>query len=276
VWYLFEDFEGATVVNWAFNSDWDVGTPFSTSPPEPSGAHSGQYCAGTVIGGNYANGLTYDGCTLVSPAANLSAATAPVLSFYQYVHTENSWDGGNVWVSTDGVNYTFLDNSYVDPDYYDSTVGSMWAYSGNYSAQGWHRVIVNLASYAGQTIYVRFSYYSDSSVNSYAGWYIDDVIITEPALLPMQIETDPDLGAATDGQFFSRALTATGGTGTYQWTIQGGSNHNWLNIDVNTGVLSGTPGGSNVGPGDVTVRAAESTVPSNYDERNFTFTVQSP
>jgi cysteine-rich repeat protein len=271
--YLVEDFETNSAADWTYNGDWQLGTPSLSDPPEPT-PYSGQNCAATVIGGIYSNGNAYSTCTLISPEINLASATEPVLMFQQYVHSELSWDGGNVWVSTDGgTNWTVLDNSLLTPNYHDPTVGLMWAYSGLHGAKGWHPVIADLSAYAGQTIRIRFSFYSDSFFNNYAGWYIDDVSVTESAYTPVSHQTGPDLGMAVTGQFFARQLEVLWGSGNYQWSIVGGFNHGWLNIGTNTGVLSGTPTMGDAGPVNVTVRVADASVPANYDERTFSFEV---
>ena len=102
-----------------------------------------------------------------------------MLTFLQWVDTESCCDGGNVRVSLDGgANWNLMDNTFVDPDYYVN-VGLADAYGGSQSGLGWHPVTVDLSGYAGQTIIVRFAFYTDSSVNSYAGWYIDDVMIAD-------------------------------------------------------------------------------------------------
>ncbi len=183
LWYLDEDFDGASVADWSMSGDWQVGVPSASD--EPSAAHSGQNCAGTIIGGNYHDDNDWDTCAMVSPPVDLTVATAPQLTFYQFLDTETSYDGGTVWVSTDGgATWTYLDNSFVDPDYYDDSVGDytqgqIGAYSGDHSSQGWHLVTVDLSGFAGETILVRFAFYSDGSIE-HIGWYIDDVRIAEP------------------------------------------------------------------------------------------------
>jgi hypothetical protein len=172
---LYEPFDGSQPAGWTFGGEWEWGTPTNVGPT----ACYGGECAGVVMSGEYSNSNTYDVCALDSPSIDLTMATAPVLTFYQYVDTETSFDGGHMEVSNDGgATWTLMDNSVVDPDYYDSSVGTTWAYSGHYSSDGWHQVSVDLSAYAGEVIQVRFAFYSDGSV-TYPGWYIDELIILD-------------------------------------------------------------------------------------------------
>src|SRR5262249_19677348 len=58
------------------------------------------------------------------------------------------------------------------------------------------------------------------------------------------------------------------------WSVvPGGVNTAWLTIDPTTGVLAGTPTLAEVGPVSVTVHVEEPTLPSNYDQKTFTFSV---
>lgn len=176
LWYLFEDFETETAEDWTYGGDWEWGFP-SVGPMNCYDESTG--CAGTVLDGDYNNDNSYDTCVLESPPVNLSFAFAPVMTFYQYVDTENSYDGGNIRVSTDGGDtWDFVDNSLLDPDYYDDTVGGEWAYSGDQSSLGWHLVTVDLSGYVGETVIIRFSFHSDFTSTD-PGWFIDQVLITE-------------------------------------------------------------------------------------------------
>jgi hypothetical protein len=166
-----------------------------------------------------------------------------------------------------------MDTTRIQPEYYETDVDGMGAYSGVHTTEGWHRVVVDLADYAGQTIQVRFSFHTDSySYDDGGGWYIDDVLVTEGALIPVVIETPSDLGAAGVGQPVERSLAASG-SGSYVWSIEDGTNHGWLSMDPATGTLSGTPLAANIGPVTVTVRAADETNLSNYDEKVFELSV---
>ena len=63
-------------------------------------------------------------------------------------------------------------------------------------------------------------------------------IVPPPATLTITTTTLP---SGTVGQAYSRPVQATGGTGPFTWTISAGSLPQGLNINPNTGVISGTP-----------------------------------
>ena len=134
---------------------------------------------GTVMSGEYTASQSYDVCVLESPSIDLTGTTAPLLVFKQYVHTESGYDGGNVRVSDDGgATWTFMDNTVVDPDYYETFIGSMEAYAGDHSGDGWHEVQVDLAAFAGATVQIRFAFYSDSIIFG-PGWYVDSLMVVD-------------------------------------------------------------------------------------------------
>jgi len=269
LYHSLEDFEGGCPAGWALSGDWQCGTPTAG----PSAAYSGTTCLGTVINGSYSNNQGYASCTADSPPIALPAGAEPYLSFYLWLNTESGYDGVNVKVSSDGgSNFTLLTN--VDPPYVGTLAGEE-AWYGNQSAQGWHQVVADLAGYAGQTVVLRFAFRSDS-LYTYPGAYLDDVAIVHGMMIPITITTDPALPDVMAGDPYAQALQRTGGSSAAVWSIVGGSNHAWLTIDPATGQVSGTPAPSDVGPVSVTVRVEEPQLPSNFDERTFTFSVLTP
>ena len=54
----------------------------------------------------------------------------------------------------------------------------MQGWGGDQSALGWQLVTADLSAYAGQTIYLRYAFRSDSIVQ-YAGFYVDDILIAD-------------------------------------------------------------------------------------------------
>lgn len=118
----------------------------------------------TFSGGiNGTNTSTRNFGNLTSPLINLTAATAPVLRFYNYWDTEigTTWDTKKVLVSTNN--------------------GQTWTQVLQVSDQQrvWHQRTVDLSSYAGNTIMVRFAFDTvDGIANNYEGWFIDDVEVS--------------------------------------------------------------------------------------------------
>jgi minor extracellular serine protease Vpr len=90
------------------------------------------------------------------------AGTSASLSFWTFVDTEPDFDFGHVEASADGTSWTELAN--------------VTGYSG-----GWVRQEVDLSSYAGGPVYVRFRYVSDLIFDAglYEGWYVDDIAISK-------------------------------------------------------------------------------------------------
>jgi len=101
------------------------------------------------------------------------------LGFWHSYNTEANFDGGVVEISTDGAVWNDLGPYMTQGGYnstislvYGSPIGGRAAFSGN--SGGYVETLVDLDSYAGQDVYIRFRMASDSSVTG-NGWYVDDV-----------------------------------------------------------------------------------------------------
>ena len=93
-----------------------------------------------------------------------------------WVDTEGSvYDGANLKVSTD--NMTFTQVMSVTPAY-NITIGGEQAWGGRQSASGWQLFTADLTAYAGQMVYLRYAFRTDTSV-VYPGVYIDDIFIAD-------------------------------------------------------------------------------------------------
>ena len=147
----FNDFETEDT-SWTHggtNDCWQWGTPTSG----PNEAHSGTKLWATNLTGNYPNNSS---CWLKSPAIAIPNTVDSVyLDFWQWYQIETNYDKGYVEISPDGSTWTTL------ATYSSSTI------------HPWENPTFNITSYKGQTVYLRFRFTSDSSVN-YPGWYIDD------------------------------------------------------------------------------------------------------
>ncbi len=116
-------------------------------------------------------------------AFDLSRVTGPVeLSYWVWFDIEEDWDYAYVLVSADGgQTWEFVPTpSGTD---YDPTGNSYgWGYtgtSGGGTEPTWIEEVVDLSSYAGEEILLRFEYVTDASVNG-EGLLLDDISI--PAL----------------------------------------------------------------------------------------------
>lgn len=253
---------------WTFGGDWECGVPMGVGPPAP---HAGSGVLATNLDGVYSISQSFNTANATSPAISLAGATNPILSFWAYDHTEGgTFDGWNLKVSTNGgANFTTVTT--VTPAY-PLTISGQPAWGGNHSADGWQPYRADLTAYAGQSIILRFGFRSDGAT-VYPGVYIDDLVIAEPLQDPLYITTNSisDVYATIP---FTLPLGRTGGTPAAVWSIvPGGTNTDWLTIDPATGVLSGTPTGADAGPVTLTVRIAEPSFPTNYDEKTFIFGV---
>lgn len=108
---------------------------------------------------------------------------SPTLSFWHSYITEAGYDGGVVEISANGGAWADLGALMTQGGYnstisgsYSNPIGGRQAFSG--SSGGYVETKINLASYAGQSVRVRFRLGTDSSVGS-TGWYVDDVAILD-------------------------------------------------------------------------------------------------
>jgi cysteine-rich repeat protein len=266
LWYLSEGFEGGLPVNWSTHGMWEIGTPASVGP---AAAHDGANCAGTRIGANYDDNGTFAFDWLETPRVDLTNATVPVLLFYAWFSSESQMDGGNLRISSDGgVSFVPIPLTNVQPAYNHDNVGGEDAWTGAFASSGWRPVVVNLTPWTGGEVILRFAFYSDAATGD-AGWYVDDVLIAEAEDIPVQITNNDPLATAVTGYAYDVQMNALGGSGSYDWSIVGGTNHTWLSIDSGTGLLSGTPDASDVGAVTVTVRVEDTANASNFDEQTF-------
>ncbi|MCD6177020.1 MAG: carboxypeptidase regulatory-like domain-containing protein, partial [Candidatus Cloacimonetes bacterium] len=168
-WNDFENDDGGFISN--NPAGWQWGIPSNG----PSNAYSGDKLWGTVLDNDYPNEANF---TVDSPEYYLIPSFNPILFFHHWYNIENSWDGGNVKISSDGG----LSWSVIEPiNGYTGTANSAnplypeEIFCG--TSSGWEYVEFDLSSYIGQNIIFRWHFGSDSTV-TYPGWFIDDFGIT--------------------------------------------------------------------------------------------------
>jgi len=158
----FESFENDNA-GWMGEGIWEWGEPTSG----PGGAYDGNNVWATVLGGEYPNNA--DASLMTIPYA-VEDANA-VMTIYQWYNIENSWDGGNVSISTDGGNsWTILYPTAGYPD--DSIVGLDGEPGFTNSSSGWEMAEFPFGDYIGQIVNFRFRFGTDGSVTR-DGWYLD-------------------------------------------------------------------------------------------------------
>ena len=99
------------------------------------------------------------------------------LSFQHYYDTESStyaYDGGNIQISTDdGENWEII---YPDGGYPADSVTGLDSEPGYYgNSDGWVQASFDLSNFSGEDVIFRFRFGSDSVIDTYEGWYFDDV-----------------------------------------------------------------------------------------------------
>jgi uncharacterized repeat protein (TIGR01451 family) len=203
--------------------------------------------------------------TLRSGSFALNPATVsnyPTLSFWHRYNTEDGWDGGVVEISTNGGGtWTDLGSRMVTGKYNGSVgagsgnpIGGRAAFTGN-SGASFFRTVVNLSSFAGQNVQIRFRFTSDDNTNvAGGGWWVDDIVLrTEPAVLiksnlfnassqlisvtdtmtrilqaavvctPVTISSHPAAVNTCPGSTVTFSVVAAGTTPAYQWQVNTGS-----------------------------------------------------
>jgi hypothetical protein len=175
--YLHVDFEsglqGFTINNnyGSSNGLWHVSTGRASNPGH-SPTHSlyyGQH-EGPTGGGDYNVTNFANGGVVVSAPIILPASAAPISLSFNYltaVEAGTTYDQAVVEVSTNnGVSYQPVSTKGVADGITNITDGL------------WVSNVVNLSSFAGSTIRLRFRFDTgDSIANSTEGWYLDDIVI---------------------------------------------------------------------------------------------------
>ncbi len=254
-----EGFETACA-GWSVTGIWECGEPTTG----PNAALAGVGVLATDLDASYPNSQAWGANTATSPAFDLSSASSAWLSFASWVGTESCCDGFNVKVSTDGT--TFVPVTNPRPAY-NTTISTQPAWTGT---SGWRTHYVDLSAYLGQPqLFVRFDFRSDGSSTG-PGIYIDNLYILDGGAVPVAI-TRTSLGEPIVGHAYAERMGRTGGSATVQWSIVGGTNHEWLSIDPATGLLTGTP--TAAGEISVTVRVVDGLDPTNTAEATLSGTV---
>jgi extracellular elastinolytic metalloproteinase len=244
---------------WTVNGAWTVSnTQSSSSPnaffmPNPTTISDDRLALTTGL--------------VLNPATVSNYTT---LSFKHAFNTEDGWDGGLVEISTNGgITWTDLGSRMYEGKYNGSMgtgsnnpVGGRAAFTG--LSNGFWTTKVNLSSYAGQTIQIRFRFGSDdNTAPSGGGWWVDDInIYSEPAVTirsnlinasgvrtsfsdtitrivvgctPVTITTQPANAGSCLGGNTSFTVVTQGLSNVYQWQLNSGSGFVNLSNDATYG-----------------------------------------
>ena len=156
----FENGQGDWTIGSVGNSttNWELGSP---SVVGPSAANSPANCIGTNISADYTGEADV---WLRSPAIDLTQAGGATLSLFQFADMEQGFDEGAIKV-LDAADDSIL-----------ATVESPIDGLG----ESWTEFSKSLPAEAlGKNIRIEFRFVSDD-IEHFAGWYIDDVVVTVP------------------------------------------------------------------------------------------------
>ena len=193
-----------TVANVVFSDDIEGDVSDWDTPPDPIGSGNTWAQSGVNFNSGVASFLAVDSPStsdqyLVSPSITLPSGTeSPItLSFWNFQNIEANtgagqdacWDGGILEISTDGgANFTQIPNTSLLTDGYNGNVTvnpaspisglDAWCADDIVPASGDQEAvsIVDLDSFAGQTVQFRFRLGTDGAAGD-EGWYIDDVTV---------------------------------------------------------------------------------------------------
>ena len=142
-------------------------------------------------GGNFDVGDTAGRIT--SPTIDLTGVTNAELSFNYVLASEggNPWDSARVLVSENGGAFEAIASN---ADLLDDPT------------TGWTNATLDLSDYAGSSIEIQFDFDTiDSVANTFEGWYVDDVVVSEVSTGTYLLELAPD-EVATDINFGNAEL----------------------------------------------------------------------
>jgi len=176
--------KGCAITN-PINDDRDANTAGGLTAAVVTGANSWASSTTRAYSATHSwkasDPATASDVTLTSAPFTVSGFTN--LSFQHFYNTERNFDGGMVAISVN--NGAWQDAApYFTQNGYNAVFGSGTAsigkpcFSGVSStatgAAAFQRTVLNLSSFSGQSIRVRFQLQSDTSVGS-EGWYLDDI-----------------------------------------------------------------------------------------------------
>jgi len=175
----FDNFEGADY--WlpdTIPNQWERGIPTAQTI---NTAHSSSTVWMIQLDTNY-NNNSFD--YLYTPKFIFGLVTPDSLSFWHYVHTQSTYDGGRIqYLNNTGFWSTLGDlNDTNGTNWYNTTQTGIDMWTGN--SNGWQLSTYDLTSVndLANIAQFRFIFSSDNTTNNFDGWAIDDFRITVPKL----------------------------------------------------------------------------------------------
>ena len=142
--------------------------------------------------GEYGNGWDYS----IYTSAEFNLGNSPQLSFQHYYDTESesfAYDGGNVQITTDGGETWEV----IRPNggYPAESVSGLDGEPGYYGQSGgWVQATFDLTNFSGEDIKLKWRFGSDGVIDTYEGWYFDDVELTSNGGITSHLSDDMEEG----------------------------------------------------------------------------------
>jgi extracellular elastinolytic metalloproteinase len=167
-------------------------------------------------------------------AYNLVGLNKPALQFYHLYNTEDGWDGAVVEIRTKGkTTWTDAGPYFIKGNYNNfiatnpqSALSERAAFTGNSAA--FIQSILDLSSFSGEEIEVRFRFASDGAASG-EGWYIDDIALLDLHFVTNKADAKAKNGKSTYANVVSIVYKGETGTGVSVQNI----NATGLNISPN-------------------------------------------
>jgi len=142
--------------------------------------------------GEYGNGWDYS----IYTSEEFSLGNGAQLSFQHYYDTESesyAYDGGNVQITTnDGDTWEVLQ---PNGGYPAQSVSGLDGEPGYYGQSGgWVQATFDLTNFSGEEIKLKWRFGSDSVIDTYEGWYFDDVELTSNGGSTSHLSDDMESG----------------------------------------------------------------------------------
>jgi extracellular elastinolytic metalloproteinase len=218
--------DGATIGGFSTAGGWAVSAVRSASPT------NSWFATEPTVPSNI---------TLTSTAIVLSDQA--IFSFNHYFNTEDTYDGGVIEISTNAGS-TWQDlGPYIVKGNYNTTMDASTILAGKQAfsgaSSGFEQTVVDLSSFIGQTIMIRFRFETDNgNSTTVEGWYVDDIKLTSGCLVKntASLYTGATLSASSSALTFVKqpisttidSFSATKVPGLQQakisWTINNDSN----------------------------------------------------
>jgi hypothetical protein len=176
--YFQDDFEPAPAPGWVADGLWAVRDDTTTSCTPPiafSPTHA--YWYGQEASCDYDTGARNMG-NLTTPMIDLTLVSGPVrLAFWTYFENQGGSWNDQLWVNISTDNFVAVDTPL------------MQIFDPNFPMNTWNLVELNISSYAGSQIWIRF--YFDTifmGMDNFEVWLIDNVIVDD-TLVPFDVVT---------------------------------------------------------------------------------------